>query len=191
MKDYTDQKAFLAIDVINTYDVTLTQPEWLQTPGDLELFLSQHEILFEAPLSSKELHAVHALRTRLRDIFSSPDEATFVQRLNTLLATCLVIPSVDISSEGLRVLRLAPPTGTSLVQQLITETSLGLSLAFQRYGKERLRVCAATPCQDVFIDTSRNAQRRYCSERCANRSNIASFRARHRASARSRYEQKE
>lgn len=185
MKDYTDQKAFLAIDLINTYDATLTQPEWLQTSGELERFLNDHEILFNAPLSSEELPAVHVLRAQLRNIFSSPDEATFVQRLNALLATCLVIPSVEVSSASLPVLRLTPPAGTSLVQQLTIETSLGLSLAFQRYGKERLRICSASPCQDVFLDTSRNAQRRYCSDRCANRYNIASFRARHRASTRS------
>jgi predicted RNA-binding Zn ribbon-like protein len=32
----------------------------------------------------------------------------------------------------------------------------------------------------VFIDTSANRTRRYCSERCTNRANVTAFRARKR-----------
>jgi predicted RNA-binding Zn ribbon-like protein len=35
----------------------------------------------------------------------------------------------------------------------------------------------------VYVDVSRNAQRRFCSESCANRTNVAAFRARAKSTA--------
>jgi predicted RNA-binding Zn ribbon-like protein len=45
---------------------------------------------------------------------------------------------------------------------------------------ERLRLCAAGPCLDAFIDRSRPGRRQFCSTRCANRAHAAASRARHR-----------
>jgi predicted RNA-binding Zn ribbon-like protein len=44
-------------------------------------------------------------------------------------------------------------------------------------------VCAAAPCTNVYVDTSPNQSRRYCSERCSSRANVAAFRARQKAAA--------
>lgn len=42
----------------------------------------------------------------------------------------------------------------------------------------RLGVCQATQCDRVYVDTSRNAGRQFCSTACQNRSKTAAFRAR-------------
>jgi predicted RNA-binding Zn ribbon-like protein len=67
-----------------------------------------------------------------------------------------------------------------LATRLAAESALGLSAALEQYGIERLHVCSAVPCTDVFIDTSRNHTRRYCCEQCANRHNVAAHRQRQR-----------
>ena len=41
-------------------------------------------------------------------------------------------------------------------------------------------LCAASPCTNVYVDTSPNASRRYCSDRCSSRANVAAYRARQR-----------
>ena len=43
----------------------------------------------------------------------------------------------------------------------------------------RLGTCAAERCDLVFVDTSRNGSRRFCSLRCLNRDKVARFRSRH------------
>jgi len=43
---------------------------------------------------------------------------------------------------------------------------------------DRLGVCTAPRCDRVFVDTSRNGTRRYCSTSCQNRVKTAAFRAR-------------
>ncbi len=45
----------------------------------------------------------------------------------------------------------------------------------------RLGVCAAPACDRVFVDVSRNGNRRFCSEACQNRVKAAAHRARQRA----------
>ena len=42
---------------------------------------------------------------------------------------------------------------------------------------DRLGVCTAPRCDRVYVDTSRNGTRRYCSTSCQNRVKTAAFRA--------------
>jgi predicted RNA-binding Zn ribbon-like protein len=45
----------------------------------------------------------------------------------------------------------------------------------------RLQTCAAADCDDVLVDLSKNRSRRFCGTSCANRTNVAAYRARKRA----------
>jgi predicted RNA-binding Zn ribbon-like protein len=55
-------------------------------------------------------------------------------------------------------------------------TGLAVVLGSDLYG--RLGVCTAARCDRVYVDTSRNGTRRYCSTACQNRVKAAAFRAR-------------
>ena len=54
----------------------------------------------------------------------------------------------------------------------------GLALALGSDLAGRLGVCAAPRCDRVYVDTSRNTSRRFCSTACQNRVKAAAFRAR-------------
>src|SRR5207244_7181072 len=83
--------------------------------------------------------------------------------------------------DGLWHLHLPPPE-SPLVAHMAAEAAMGLASVIRDHGLERLRVCAATGCLRVFVDTSRNRSRRYCNpDICGNRTNVAAFRARQRA----------
>lgn len=56
-------------------------------------------------------------------------------------------------------------------------TGLAIVLGSDLYG--RLGVCTAERCDRVYVDTSRNGTRRFCSTACQNRVKAAAFRARH------------
>ena len=64
---------------------------------------------------------------------------------------------------------------------LIGEALLGLSTLVCDLGPTRLGVCAASKCSRVYVDTSPNQSRRYCSDRCSSRANVAAYRARQKA----------
>jgi predicted RNA-binding Zn ribbon-like protein len=54
----------------------------------------------------------------------------------------------------------------------------GLALAIGSNLAGRLGVCSADRCDRVFVDTSRNGRRRFCSTACQNRTKTAAYRAR-------------
>jgi len=57
----------------------------------------------------------------------------------------------------------------------------GLAVVVDGQATGRLGVCRADACDRVYVDVSRNASRRFCSEACLNRTKVAAFRARSRA----------
>jgi predicted RNA-binding Zn ribbon-like protein len=54
----------------------------------------------------------------------------------------------------------------------------GLAVVLGGSWHDRLGVCTAPRCDRVYVDTSRNGTRRYCSTSCQNRVKTAAFRAR-------------
>lgn len=58
--------------------------------------------------------------------------------------------------------------------------AMGLAFHLTEFGADRLGLCEAAPCRNAYLDTSTNRSRRYCSDRCATRANVAAYRARKR-----------
>jgi predicted RNA-binding Zn ribbon-like protein len=67
----------------------------------------------------------------------------------------------------------------SLVTSWAAGCATGLAVVLGSEQQGRLGVCTAPRCDRVFVDTSRNATRRFCSTSCQNRVKAASFRAAH------------
>jgi predicted RNA-binding Zn ribbon-like protein len=59
-------------------------------------------------------------------------------------------------------------------------TAAGLAHVIDDGAGSRLRACTRAGCRIVFIDTSRNGRRHFCSVRCANQVNVANHRLRQR-----------
>lgn len=54
----------------------------------------------------------------------------------------------------------------------------GLAVVIGSEYADRLGVCSAAGCDRVYVDTSRNGTKRFCSTGCQNRVKAAAFRAR-------------
>ncbi|MGH7640751.1 MAG: CGNR zinc finger domain-containing protein [Candidatus Dormibacteria bacterium] len=59
--------------------------------------------------------------------------------------------------------------------------AIALAVVIGSPGEGRLGVCEAEHCQQVFVDTSKNGSRRFCSSTCLSRTKVAAFRARRAA----------
>ena len=181
MKHYHDIYYTLAEKIANTRDTTRPDPEYLHTPADLADYLGRWNVAAIADPDEHDLADVRVLRDRLRAVFATKEAAVAVGILNELLDGIAVRPQVELASEGSITLRLDVDTDLPLAHRLGAEAALGLQAAIERHGIERLHFCEATPCTEVYIDTSRNHTRRYCCEQCANRHNVAAFRRRRKA----------
>jgi hypothetical protein len=117
----------------------------------------------------------------LRAFFVITDLEVAVAHVNDLLARVEVRPRLVDHGYGLHLHHA--PSGVPFVQRMRINTAMGLANLVADYGVGRSGVCASTDCDRVFADTSRNGRKRYCSDACANRANVAAHRARRKAAA--------
>jgi predicted RNA-binding Zn ribbon-like protein len=135
--------------------------------------------------TDRDCMLLRKVQRELRPVFDAAAAAradAVVDGLNALLAQHPITPQLSVTGSGSwAVLGVALGADDQTVAELVTaEALLGLLEVVSRLGTDRLGSCAAAPCTRVFVDTSPNHTRRYCSERCATRANVAAYRARRR-----------
>ncbi|ETK32007.1 CGNR zinc finger domain-containing protein [Microbispora sp. ATCC PTA-5024] len=135
-----------------------------------------------ARLTRRDVDALCELRDELAEVFQSAsggDEDDVVERLNGLLVRHPVHP--QISGHDGQAWHLHLTEGGRVADTLAVGSVMGLASVVTGLGVDRLGTCQAAPCRNAYLDTSSNRSRRYCSERCASRANVAAYRARRRA----------
>jgi predicted RNA-binding Zn ribbon-like protein len=154
----------------------------LESPDGLEAYLESRQWL-QRRAEERDLAPLRRLRRELRPIFEASDhgdEEEVVRLVNTLLARHPVTPYIaghDRESWHLHV----SEKGSSVAALITAECVMGLATLVVDFGPTRLGVCSADRCEQVFVDTSPNQSRRYCSDRCSSRANVAAYRARRKS----------
>jgi len=138
-------------------------------------------------VGERDATALRRFQRELRPVFEASndrDEASVVDQLNALLAKHPVTPYIaGHGSAGAKWHMHVADRSSSVAELLVAESLMGLSTLVCDLGATRLGVCDASPCSNVFVDTSPNQSRRYCSDRCSSRANVAAYRARQKATA--------
>lgn len=117
-----------------------------------------------------DLEAMRELRDDLRSIFeavAAGDEDDAADRLNSLLVRHPVHPQIS-GHDGQRWHLHITESG-SVPDRYAAGAAMGLAVYISAEGLDRLALCASSPCRNVYIDTSSNHTRRYCSDDCARR----------------------
>jgi len=168
---YGSSAVELAIDLANAE---------LDPPQGVETFLTSHDEWFtpgtSLELAAREVAQVAAVAGLVRAVAVAETQDDVLARLNELLALARPRPYAT-DHDGDLHLHYARPDAPVL-EQVTTTVAMGLSQVVVQHGWQRLGVCSAEGCDDVYVDTSRNASRRYCSNTCASRSTVAAYRAR-------------
>jgi hypothetical protein len=138
-----------------------------------------------ASVAPADVTALRSFQGELRPVFEASDVddvPLVVSSLNDLLASHPVTPMIsdhDPANLHMHVTNRA----SSVAELLIAESLMGLANLVCDLGATRLGICSEPRCDNVFVDTSPNQSRRYCSDRCSSRANVAAFRARQKAAA--------
>jgi CGNR zinc finger/Putative stress-induced transcription regulator len=167
----------LVIDLANTLDPYLVEPERLPDVEALRAFLDEYGI--DAPIARNDLQRCRALRGSLLDVLTAPTAADLVARLNPIVADVSVGAEVVPRPNCGWALSLTPRPPVRLDERLAAIAVGELVDLVSTVGPDRIRACNAAPCCEIFIDTSRNGRRLYCSRRCANRLSATRHRHRH------------
>ena len=180
MMDY----AGLAVNLINTVNPDDPGTDVLTGTAELLALVGERR-RWEAHTTLRDVEVLRRLRGRLREVFEragTGDDAGAVAVLNALLDESVVSPQItahDNTPWHLHLTSDSPAPGPAHAAAAV----MGLAVALTAIGVDRLGVCRSGGCRDVFIDTSTNHSRRYCSERCATRANVKAHRERAREGA--------
>lgn len=141
-------------------------------------------------VAEKDGQALRRFQRELRAVFehaTAGDAATAVGELNGLLGKHPITPHIAGNGPGTWHLHVSAGSST-VAEVLVAEALLGLAFLACDRGPGRLGTCQASGCDAGFIDTSPNRSRRYCSDRCSSRANVAAYRARRKATGRNAIE---
>jgi predicted RNA-binding Zn ribbon-like protein len=132
--------------------------------------------------SRSDLDAIRRLRTEFREIFAACDAGNGTEaaaRLNALLIQHPVHP--QISDHDGQPWHLHLTQGGTVADRYAAGAAMGLAALLTRLGPDRLGICQGLSCDRVFIDAGAGHSGRYCSDRCASRTNVTALRARRRS----------
>jgi predicted RNA-binding Zn ribbon-like protein len=169
-----DAYARTAVDLVNAD---------MDDVAGLRALFSSDQAWMRDEVVEKDLVVFRRAQRRLRDVFengTSGRDADAVTELNALLEAFPVQPRIsghDASDWHMHV----TSRGASVSSEYLAGAVWGLSVWLCEYGSARFGICADERCGNVYLDTSSNNCRRFCSERCATRSHVAAHRARKRA----------
>jgi predicted RNA-binding Zn ribbon-like protein len=151
-------------------------PDGLADLGAIDAFVAHWRLSGSRAHDVAELDAVRALRSRLERLWQL-DEDGAVQLVNTLLRDAVALPQL-VRHDGWDYHLHATSPQAPLADRMAVEAAMAVVDVIRGKELDRLRVCAADDCRDVMVDLSKNRSRRFCGTTCANRTNVAAFRAR-------------
>ncbi|MEU8568421.1 CGNR zinc finger domain-containing protein [Streptomyces pathocidini] len=175
-----------AVRLVNSEDPSRGNDELTSVEAVRALFGGAWQAARRA--TEADVTRLRAVRTRLRAVFEAAgegDEVRAVDLLNALLMEFPVSPQIsghETRDEDGRPhwhLHIADHPANATAGFAAT-ASMGLAFQLTELGVDRLGICQAAPCRNAYLDTSTNRSRRYCSDRCATRANVAAYRARKR-----------
>lgn len=171
---YTDRTALVAAGLVNLY----RDPNRPPRAADVRALLTDHGQRV-GRVSAADIAALATLAARLRRVFTAATAPAAMRVLNALVTEADARPRVVVHDGSDPHLHFTA-SDAPLVQRMTANASMGLAVVFCDHGGTRLGACPADGCGRVFVDTSRNATKRFCSDACANRTNVAAHRARTR-----------
>lgn len=170
-----ERAARLAADLVNLGcgNVDPTDPD---APSLVD-HLADRDLPHDPATLARAEAAIALFAAAARPAFVTPVDAPRV--VNDLLATVTVHPRLVAHDDRPAHLHFEPADAAPH-ERLVVNSLLGLA-GLLGADPARLGTCDAHGCDTVYVDTSRNGRRRFCTQRCANRSHVAAHRARARA----------
>jgi len=172
--------AELAVRLVNTGSGGGLEGDRLVNLDGLRALVADRQHL-NTGVTRNDLDELRALRAEFRAFFvacGAGDGEDAAARLNALLIQHPVHP--QLSGHDGQPWHVHYTESGSVADKYAAGAVMGLAVRLTDLGIERFCLCQVPGCMGVFIDTSADNSRRYCSDRCANRANVSAFPARKR-----------
>jgi predicted RNA-binding Zn ribbon-like protein len=164
-------------DFVNTLDVRPGE-DALRTPGDLSVWLVERDLLAEgAQATAADLDAAKEIREAIRLLLLAHNEVPVDE------ATALAV--LDAAARRVE-LNVCFRDGTAQCEPAASGVpgalgrilgSVAESMSTPNWA--RLKACRADDCRWIYLDTSKNHSRAWCSmSSCGNRAKVSAYRSR-------------
>jgi predicted RNA-binding Zn ribbon-like protein len=134
------------------------------------------------PVTTEEAESFGVVAVELREVFeavAAGDLDAAATRVNAMLDATGARPALERHDGEPWHLHFHSADETSMVKGWQAGCATGLAIVLGGELYDRLGVCTAPHCDRVYVDTTRNGSRRFCSTACQNRVKAAAFRERH------------
>jgi hypothetical protein len=178
---HTSAVVRVTVDLINLLTPGFRRGRRYEPPSGEALTAAVTETLLSGGArrrpSWEEAASLSFIAAELRAVFTadSVDEAACL--VNAMLIRTGARPSLERHDGEPWHLHFHAADDT-LVNGWAASCATGLAVVLGGELYDRLGVCTAPRCDRVYVDTSRNGTRRFCSTSCQNRVKTAAFRAR-------------
>jgi len=133
------------------------------------------------PTTAAEVEQLHRVRARVGRLWQASLEEQ-VAEVNALLTAGRAVPRlVDHDDVGWHI--HATDDDAPLGERFAVEVAMAMVDVIRAGERDRLSICSAEDCDDVYVDLSRNRSRKFCDGTCGTRANVAAYRARRAAGA--------
>lgn len=152
---------------------------------DARALLEEHGFLRAKHASGPEIIRVgKRMSALLPEFLSLPgaDADDTTAWVNNELARIEIVPSLTIHDDAPLHIHWTPASA-EFDDQVIADVLMALAQEVCDHGTNRFGACAASDCDHLFYDSTRNGSRRFCADpRCASRTHTADHRARQKNS---------
>lgn len=178
---YSDPSVAVAVDLINDFGAApLAAAGHRDEPlADLVAFLRDHDLDATGVEADDAGRAQH-IADRLHEVFTATEPRRAVAVVNAALSEAGALPQVS-GHDDLDWHMHYHAADAAPLDRLAVVAAMGLATVLCTGGTQRLGRCDGIECRDVYVDTSRNNRRRFCSDGCANWAHVTAHRARRRA----------
>jgi len=185
---YTDQGVEAAAELVNQltpgFDRGKPRPVPFAPYGRKQLAAAAEADIWGvgSELSARDAEGFFVLASRLRTVFdaaAADDSDLAATTVNTLLQNYHAAPQLarhDGETWHLHFHSQEKEAGRAGARGATCATALAIVIG--AHGLRRMGICQAERCDRVYIDTSRNGSRHFCSASCLSRQKVAAFRAR-------------
>jgi predicted RNA-binding Zn ribbon-like protein len=150
-------------------------------PEQLRRVLIDHDFVRanDATVSEMQAFADRCVAMgRLVNTLPDADLAATVAQVNSALESSAIAPSLSAHDGFALHIHWTSPN-TPFAHQVAVDLLMALAQTVCDHGVDRFGRCAASDCDHVFYDATKNRSRRFCSDpRCASRTHTAAHRAR-------------
>jgi predicted RNA-binding Zn ribbon-like protein len=178
---HTDTVVQVAVGLVNLLTPGTSRGRGYEPPEDEERTAAVAELLSSGggrrTPSWEEAASLSFVAAELRAVFAAGSVDEAARLVNALLSRTGARPALE-RHDGEPWHLHFHAADDSLVNGWAAGCATGLAVVLGSELYDRLGVCTAPRCDRVYVDTSRNGTRRYCSTSCQNRVKTAAFRAR-------------